>query len=314
MSRYLAHRLSSMLLVLLGISLLAFILGVISPGDPVEIALSQGGIHAPTAEQIDAMRERLGLNDPLHIQYIRWLGGAVRGDLGVSYFTGRAVSTELARRLPVTLRLSAYSFILACVIGFPLGILSAAYRGRLLDRCVKVFVNVLLSFPNFWLALLLILVMVEILGWLPSSGLGGPRHMIMPAITLSSAMAAGLARLMRSSLLAELGKQYFLAANARGLGRASLLLRTAFPNAALPAVAMLGNFLGGILGGSVVVETMFALPGIGSYAIEAIAVRDYPALQGYVLLIGFVFVIVTFAVDVISALLDPRIRLGGRPA
>jgi len=313
MGRYLQQRLSSLLVVLIGISLLAFVLGAISPGDPAEIALIQGGVPA-SPENIAAMREQLGLNDPLPVQYLRWLGGVVRGDFGDSYLTGRSVGGELARRLPVTLRLAAYSLAMACVFGFSLGILSAAYQDRMPDRCIKWFVNIMLSFPNFWMALLLILVFAEILGLLPTSGLGGPRNMLMPAITLSAATAAGIARLVRSSLLAELGKQYFLAANARGLGRAALLLRTAFPNAVLPTVAMLGNYLGGILGGSVVVETMFALPGIGSYAVEAISARDYPALQGYVLLTGFVFVTITFAVDVICVLINPKIRLGGESA
>ncbi|MCL2152734.1 MAG: ABC transporter permease [Oscillospiraceae bacterium] len=312
MGRYLLHRLSSLLLVLVGISLLAFFLGVISPGDPVEISLSQSGLYTPSPEQVAAMRQQLGLNDPLYIQYFRWIYGVIHGNFGTSYLNRRSVGGELARRLPYTIQLAACSMCFACVFGFTFGILSAAYQGRFIDRCIKWFANILLSFPNFWLALLLILVLAEILGWLPTSGVGGQRHMVMPAITLSGAAAAGLVRLMRSSLLAELGKQYFLAANARGLSRASLLLRTAFPNAVLPAVTMMGNYLGGVLGGSVVVETMFALPGIGSYAIEAIYARDYPALQGYVLLTGFVFVVITFTVDVICALINPKIRLGGK--
>ena len=310
MGRYLQRRLSSLLAVLVGISLLAFFLGVVSPGDPAEIALSQGGAPV-TPESLADMRDRLGLNDPLPVQYMRWLDNAARGDLGASYFTGRPVGAELARRLPFTLRLAAYAMLFTCAIGFSLGVLGAAFQNRLPDRCIRWLVNIMLSFPGFWLALLLMLLLAETLGWLPTSGVGGPRHMVMPAITVSCAAAAGLARLFRASLLVELGKQYFLAANARGLGKAALLLRTAFPNAALPAVAMMGNYLGGILGGSVVVETIFALPGIGSYAIEAISARDYPALQGYVLLTGFVFVTVTFAVDVTCALLNPRIRLGG---
>ena len=311
MRRYLLQKVLSLLPVLLGISLIAFTLGVLSPGNPAELALSQGG-YEPTPEQIAAMEEQMGLNAPYPVQYIRWLGNVLRGDLGTSYASNRPVGEELLRRLPMTLKLTAYAMVLACGMGIALGCVAAAWRGRGPDRIIKAVVNVQLSFPAFWLALLLILLFAENLKWLPTSGNGGLRYMILPAFVLSCASGATAARLTRSALLAEFGKPYITAARARGIGRGRLVVCNALPNAIVPVVALLGNTLGGMLGGAVIIESIFALPGIGSYALEAITNRDYPALQGYVLLTGFTFVIITLLVDVVSMLLDPKVRLGRR--
>lgn len=311
MGRYLIHKLVSLVPVLLGISLAAFILGILSPGNPAELALSQGG-YEPTQEQIQAMEQQMGLDAPYPVQYLRWVGRALTGDLGDSYSSRLPVSQELGRRLPVTLKLAVCAMALACVGGLLLGCLSAAFRGRWPDHIIQGLVNLQLSVPAFWLALLLILLFAETLGWLPTSGNGGLRHMVLPAFVLASATMATAARLTRSSLLAELGRQYCTAASARGIGRWRLVLRNALPNAIVPVVALLGNSLGGMLGGSVIVESIFALPGIGSYALDAITNRDYPALQGYVLLTGAVYVAITLLVDILSMLLDPKVRLGGR--
>lgn len=304
-------KIASLIPVLLGISLLAFTLGVISPGDPAEIALNQGGMSVATPGEIAAMREEMGLNAPLPVQYLRWVEKALHGDLGISYITGEPVGQELAQRLPVTLELAGYAMLLTCVDGILLGLLSAVYKDRLLDQVIKGLTNVMLSFPEFWLALLMILLFAEVLGWLPTSGPGGAKHMIMPAMVLSCPTSAIAARLTRSALLAEFGKQYFIAASAKGISKYRLIVRNALPNAIVPVITLLGNYFGGILGGSAIVETIFALPGIGSYAINAISMRDYPAIQGYVLLTGFLFVAITLAVDLISLALNPKIRLGG---
>ncbi len=311
MGRYLIHKLASLIPVLLGISLAAFVLGVLSPGDPAELALSQGG-YEPTQEQIQAMAHQMGLDAPYPVQYLRWVGRALTGDLGDSYSSRMPVAQELGRRLPVTLKLAVCAMALACAGGLLLGCTAAAFRGHWPDRAIQAVLNLQLSIPAFWLALLLILLFAETLGWLPTSGNGGLRHMILPAFVLSSATMATAARLTHSSLLAELGRQYCTAASAPGVGRWRLVLRNALPNAIVPVVALLGNSLGGMLGGSVIVESIFALPGIGSYALEAINNRDYPALQGYVLLTGAVYVAITLLVDILSMLLDPKVRLGGR--
>lgn len=311
MGRYLLQKLLSLVPVLLGISLAAFVLGVLSPGSPAELALSQGG-YEPMEEQITALERQMGLDDPYPVQYLRWVGRALTGDLGESYHSRRPVGEELLRRLPVTLRLAVCAMALTCVSGIAMGCLAALCRGRWPDRLVKAVVNIQLSFPAFWLALLLILLFAEHLGWLPTSGVGGVKYMLLPALTLSSASTATAARLTRSALLEELGKPYCTAAAARGISPLRLVVRNALPNAIVPTVALLGNSLGGMLGGSVIVESIFALPGIGSYALEAIGNRDYPALQGYVLLTGAVYVAITLLVDTLSMLLDPKVRMGGR--
>lgn len=311
MGRYLFHKLLSLLPVLLGISLAAFLLGVSSPGDPAELALSQGG-YEPTAEQVAEMERQLGLDAPYPVQFLRWVGRALTGDLGTSYHSRRPVGEELLRRLPVTIKLTACAMVLACALGIAMGCAAALWRGRWPDRALRVLIDLQLSLPGFWLGLLLILLFAETLGWLPTSGNGGLKHMVLPAVTLSSATAATAARLTRSALLTELEKQYCIAATAWGVPPWRLVFRTALPSAIPPTVALLGNSLGGMLGGSVIVESIFALPGLGSYALEAIGNRDYPALQGYVLLTGAIYVGVTLLVDLLSLFLDPRVRLEGR--
>lgn len=311
MKQYLIQKLISLLPVLFGISLLAFVLGVITPGNPAELALSQGG-YEPTPEQIAEMEEQMGLDAPYPVQYLRWVGRALTGDLGTSYSTRNPVGEELARRLPVTLKLAACSITLTIILGIALGCIAAAWQGRLPDRIVGALINTQLSLPAFWLALLMILLFAETLGWLPTSGNGGPRYMIMPALVLSSASTATAVRLTRSALLEEFGKQYCTAAMARGISRWRLVLKNALPNAIVPVTAMLGNSLGGMLGGSIIVESIFALPGIGSYALSAVTNRDYPALQGYVLLTGLIYVLITLLVDTVSMLLNPKVRLGGK--
>ena len=311
MRRYLLQKLVSLVPVLLGISLAAFTLGVLSPGNPAELALAQGGFE-PTPDQIEAMEKQMGLDAPYPVQYLRWAGRALSGDLGVSYHSRRPVLDDLMRCLPVTLKVAGFSMLLTCVIGITLGCLAAAFRDRWPDRLVGAYISINLSFPAFWLALLLILLFAETLRWLPTSGNGGLRYLLLPGLVLSSASAATAARLTRSALLAEFGKQYFTAARARGIGRWRLVVRNALPNALSPTVALLGNSLGGMLGGSVIIESIFALPGIGSYALDAITNRDYPALQGYVLLAGFTYVAVTLLVDIAGMLLNPKVRMGGR--
>ena len=312
MGRYVFLRVMSIIPVLIGISLIAFVLGTLSPGDPAELSLSRGGYFDPTPEQIEHVRKTLGLDRPLYIQYMLWFIRVLRGDLGTSYMTNRPVSDELVRRLPVTLKLSAYAITLTTVFGITFGLVSVAWNGRLIDRALRGTTNLTLSFPGFWLGLLLIFIFSENLRILPTSGTGTFRHMVLPSITLSCVTTAITIRLARSSLLNEMGKHYILAARARGIGKARLLLWNALPNAVIPIVTLLGNYLGGILGGSVVVETIFALPGIGSFAVEAVHARDYPSLQGYVLLTGLVFVLVILSVDLICVAFNPKIRLGGK--
>ncbi|WP_308415489.1 ABC transporter permease [Sporanaerobium hydrogeniformans] len=311
MKHYLLQKLFSLFLVLFGISLAAFVLGILTPGNPAELALSKGG-YSPTPEQIKEIEIEMGLDVPYPVQYVKWLNRVLHGDLGTSYASSRPVRQELIERIPITLKLGSCAMVVTCINGILIGCIAAAFRGKGIDKIVQLGINISLSLPAFWFALLLILFFSESLGWLPTSGNGGIRFLIMPTTVLALPASATAARLMRSSLLAEFGKPYYLAAIARGTNRFEQIIKNALPNAIVPVIALMGNTLGGLLGGSVIVETIFALPGIGSYAIEAIYGRDYPALQGYVLVTGCVYVLVSLLVDGISLLLDPKVRVGRR--
>lgn len=312
MIRYCVQRLLSAIPVLIGISLIAFILGLLTPGDPAMMALSRDGMSEVTTEMIEAKREELGLNDSFTVQYGRWLFNALQGDLGRSYSDNTQVSGELLRRLPVTLQLSACSLILVIIFGIAGGILSAAEAGKAVDSMMKVLTNLMLSFPSFWLAIILIIIFAENLKILPTSGVGGLRYMVLPSVTLAAANIGMTIRLMRSSMLTEFGKQYMLAANAKGIGKVRVLLAHAFPNAVVPVITLIGNYAGGILGGSFIIENIFSLPGIGSYVLSAIHSRDYPVIQGYVLVMGFTYVVISLIIDLLCALAQPKIRLGGK--
>lgn len=312
MIRYCCQRLLTAVPVLLGISLLAFILGVLSPGDPAEFVLNQDGLYAPTEEQIAAMRTELGLDKPLWLRYGLWLLGVLQGDLGTSYITGRDIATEIMQRLPVTLELAVLALVMAGVGGIFLGSVCAVYRGSFFDNFVKSLTNIMLSIPGFWLALVLILVFSEQLRWLPTSGTGSLKYFLLPAFVLAFATLATVCRFMRGALLTEFSRQYFLVAKARGISKVNLLTRYALPNAIIPVIALLGNYFASVLGGSVIAESIFAIPGISSMALEAIRYRDYPVLQAYVLVSGFTLILVMVAVDLLIAYLNPKVKLGER--
>lgn len=313
MIRYCCQRLLTAVPVLLGISLLAFILGVLSPGDPAEFVLNQDGLYAPTEEQIAAMRTELGLDKPLWLRYCLWLLGVLQGDLGTSYITGRDIAAEIMQRLPVTLELAVLALVMAGVGGIFLGSVCAVYRGSFFDNFVKSLTNIMLSIPGFWLALVLILVFSEQLRWLPTSGTGSLKYFLLPAFVLAFATLATVCRFMRGALLTEFGRQYFLVAKARGISKVNLLTRYALPNAIIPVIALLGNYFASVLGGSVIAESIFAIPGISSMALEAIRYRDYPVLQAYVLVSGCTLILVMVAVDLLIAYLNPKVKLGERP-
>lgn len=312
MIRYCCQRLLTAIPVLLGISLLAFILGVLSPGDPAEFVLNQDGLYAPTEEQIAAMRTELGLDKPLWLRYGLWLLGVLQGDLGTSYITGRDIAAEIMQRLPVTLELAVLALVMAGVGGIFLGSVCAVYRGSFFDNFVKSLTNIMLSIPGFWLALVLILVFSEQLRWLPTSGTGSLKYFLLPAFVLAFATLATVCRFMRGALLTEFGRQYFLVAKARGISKVNLLTRYALPNAIIPVIALLGNYFASVLGGSVIAESIFAIPGISSMALEAIRYRDYPVLQAYVLVSGCILILVMVAVDLLIAYLNPKVKLGER--
>ena len=313
--KYIGRRLLMLIPVLIGISLAAFLLGRIAPGDPVDDALFRIGIEFPTEADRAAMRAELGPDRPLPEQYLRWLGDALRGDLGESYTDGRDIARELMRRLPITLKVSLAAMVSAILFGVGGGVLMAACRGTWVDAVLKALSTLLLSVPGFWLALFLITVFAEWLHLLPTSGLDrGIFSLILPAVALSAANVGSTSRFTRGNILAQMGEQYIVVANAKGISQKAVMLGHAFRNSLVPIVTLIGNYFGGILGGSTIIENIFAIPGLGSYVLSAINNRDYPVIQGYVLLTGATFVLITLAIDLLYILVNPKIRVqGGEP-
>ena len=298
--------------VLLGITLAAFLLGRITPGDPVDDALFRIGVEFPTDEDRAEMASQLGLDKPLMVQYMNWLNKVLHGDLGKSIITGADIGKELLRRLPITLKLSVSALIMAVVFGVGGGILMAICQGKPLDSVLKTISTLLLSIPSFWLALFLVTLFAEKLHWLPTSGLDrGIASLILPAISLAAVNIGATSRFTRGNILSELGEQYIVVANAKGLSQRAVTIGHAFRNSLIPIITLIGNYFGGILGGSTIIESIFAIPGIGSYVLSAIQNRDYPVIQGYVLITGTTFVLITLAIDLLYIAVNPKIRIQG---
>jgi peptide/nickel transport system permease protein len=309
MRAYLLRRLVYVVPVLLGVSLLAFGLSRLAPGDPARDVIVRTTGRQPTEREVIRERQRLGLDRPLPAQYASWLGDALRGDLGTSYSTGEPVSRAVVRTLPLTLELAVAALALALAVGIPLGVLAAARSWTWVDHVVRLVSLVGASVPAFWLGYLLILAFAVDLNVLPAFGTGGLSHLVLPASTLALFDLAMLARLTRASLLEVLGEDYIRTAWAKGMRERQLLLRHALRAALIPLVTWSGLSFGYLLGYSVVVETVFAWPGLGYSAVLAIQGRDYPFIQAFVLLMGVVFVLLNLVVDVAYTWLDPRIRL-----
>ena len=273
--KYIGRRLLVLIPVLLGISLAAFLLGRIAPGDPVDDALFRIGIEFPTEEDRADMRAELGLDRPLPVQYLDWLGDALRGDLGRSYIGNKDIAQELMTRLPITLKVSLAAMLAAVVFGVGGGVLMAACHGTWLDTVLKGLSTLLLSVPGFWLALFLITVFAEWLHLLPTSGLDrGLASLVLPAVALSAANVGSTSRFTRGNILAQLGEQYIVVANAKGLSQRAVMVGHAFRNSLVPIITLIGNYFGGILGGSTIIENIFAIPGLGSYVLSAIQNRE----------------------------------------
>lgn len=310
LQRYICRRLLGIVPVLLGISLLSFVLAQLSPGDPAQIILeSAGGV--PKEADVEALRAYLGLDEPAYVQYGLWLWRLLHGDGGISYHLGMPVFDALLARLPVTFALALAALVWAVVFGIGLGLLMARLRGTIWEVLMRGMTQIMLSAPSFLTAILLILVFGVWLHVLPTNGVESAAGYILPSLALALVTLAMTAQLLDSQLRDALGSFYAQTARLRGLSEARVLLTCALPNALVPVTAMLGNFFAAVLGGAIIVETVFALPGIGSLALEAIHYRDYPLLQGYVLFLGAIYVGVTIVVDIVLAHMDPRIVLGG---
>lgn len=312
MLQFIARRLFYLVPVWLGISLIAFALANMTPGDPARLALQRELGRQPTAEETAGARERMGLDDPAPVRYVRWLGDAVTGDLGESYRTGKPVLTSLAERFPMTLQIAGGGLLLAIAIAIPIGIVAAVYRRGPIDHLSRILALLGASMPSYWVAYLLILLLSVRLGWLPVAGSETWKHAIMPAVTLGIGGSASLMRLTRAEMLETLGQDYIRTARAKGLRNRTMLVRHALRNTMIPISTVLGMRFAGMLGGAVIVETIFSWPGIGKLVVDAIFDRDYPMIQGFVLFMGTVFLLVNLLVDLGYGLIDPRIRLASR--
>jgi len=304
MLSYIARRLVLTLPVLFGVATLVFSLIHLVPGDPAQAMLGDGA----SPEDIAQLRTRLGLDRPLLEQYARYLKGLVRGDLGISLRTQQPVTAQIAERLPATAELASAAMLVAVALALPLGLIAAVWRGGWVDQSAMGLALVGISVPGFWLGPLLALIFAVELGWLPVSGRGTLAHLVLPAITLGSALAAILARMTRASVLEELREQYVVAARARGASRVRAVVVHALRNSLIPIVTILGLQLGAVLTGSIITETIFSWPGVGRLLIQSINFRDYPMVQGCILLIAVTYVTMNLLTDLVYGWLDPRIR------
>lgn len=306
MTAYLLRRLAQVLPTALLAATLVFALVHLVPGDPVEMMLGEGA----RAADVESLRRDLGLDRPLLEQYASFLGGLARGDLGRSLHSGEPVLATLAERFPATLELAVASLLVALLVALPLGVVAALYRDRVPDHLARLLALLGVSMPSFWLGPMLILLFAIEWDLLPVSGRSGPASLVLPAVTLGAGLAGLLTRMVRAALAEELGRPYLLAARARGVGRATAIGRHALKNALIPVITVLGLQFGALLTGAIITETIFSWPGLGRLLIESIRMRDYPLLQGAVLLIALTYLLVNLGTDVVYAWLDPRIRYG----
>lgn len=307
------RRLLSLIPVLLVISVAAFSLVLLLPGDSAVAALGPN----PTAEQVAAAHRALNLDQPAPVRYVQWLGNALHGDFGVSVSTQRPVMSEIASRAPVTIAIAGFTLLLAGVLGTALGVLQAVFANRLPDRILLGFVSLGLSVPNFWLATLLVAFFAVKLGWLPAIGYVPPgesitewaKHLVLPVVTLAVFPAAELARQVRTGLVDVLDKEYIRAARARGLSPLRVIGKHALKNAAGPALTIFGLRVGYLLAGSVIVENIFVMPGLGAYTLAAIQNHDATVIQAMVLISAVIVVVCNLAVDMLYMVLNPRVRV-----
>lgn len=305
MKKFIIRRLLSFIPVLLGVVTISFMLIRLLPGDPAALMLAKSGA---SAEQVAALRAELGLDQPLLTQYLQYLGDVVRGDLGVSIWERRPVLTMIAEQLPSTLELAVAALLISIVVGTTLGILSAVYRDSWIDR-LSVIVAVLgVSMPMFWSGLLLVLLFGATLRWLPVIGQGSIKHLILPAATMGFACVGTITRTVRSSMVEILQAEYITTARAKGLSSTLVLFRHGMPNALIPVITLVGLQFGWLLGGSVVIETVFSRKGLGDLLVQAILWKDLPVVQGGVLVTAVMYLVINLVIDLLYGILDPRIH------
>jgi ABC-type dipeptide/oligopeptide/nickel transport system permease component len=305
--KFITGRLLGLIPVLLGVTILVFLMLQITPGDPL-IALLGEEAQGLSRQALDELRASYGLDRSLPRQYWDYLTGVFNGDLGTSIRSGIPVATELAQRFPATAQLAGAGMLIALLIGLPLGVLAAVYRRSILDYLAVVIALAGVSIPVFWSGLILMLIFALELRWLPASGYGTWKHLVMPALAVGFASSAIIARITRSSMIEALRADYVRTARAKGVSEKRVNVRHALRNALLPVVTVIGLQFGGLLGGAVLTETVFAWPGLGRLVVDSIRTRDLPMVQGAVLFIAIIFIVVNLLVDISYALLNPRIR------
>jgi peptide/nickel transport system permease protein len=303
--RYVTARLATAVLVIVGVSVVSFFLTFLT-GDPAEIMLPPGA----TGQQIAKFRAEWGFDDPVAVQYWRFLKRAVQGDFGISLRHGQSSLPLIAARLPATLQLTVTAMLLAIALAVPLGVLAATHRGGKIDMLAMGIALLGQSVPNFWLAIMMILLFAVSWGILPTSGRGGVAHVVMPAVAIAINLMALLTRLVRTTMIEVLSEDFVRTGRGKGLRELAVVTRHALPNALIPLVTVVGLQFGYILGGAVVIETVFTWPGVGLFTIQAILNRDYPVVQAAVFILATAVVLINLAVDLLYVWLDPRIRVG----
>ncbi|MBN2470310.1 MAG: ABC transporter permease [Anaerolineae bacterium] len=309
---YLIQRVLLAVLVVLGVTLVVFLIIQLVPGDPARVSL---GVQA-TEELVQARRERLGLNRPLPEQYVTWLGNVLQGDFGISLITGQSITPQIRQRLPVTLQLAALAIVIGMLVAFPLGIISALRPGSVVDTTASIISQLGVAVPDFWMGILLVLLFSSRLGWLPPSGYtpidenaqDWLAHMILPAITAGLISGSIQTRFIRSAMLEVLGQNYIQTARAKGLRERTVIRRHALRNAMITVVTIIGLQVTALLSSVVVIEIVFSLPGLGRLALDAVLARDYPLVQGAVFVMAVMVTIINLSVDLLYFYLDPRIE------
>jgi len=305
MTKHILKRLVVSIPVVMGIATLVFLILHLVPGDPVAVMFSQ---QSMTEEQLHIIRERLGLNEPLPIQYVRYLWNAAQGNLGQSVRGGLPVTELISRQFPYTMELALWGMLMAIILGLSFGIVAGLYHNSWFDNLVMILSVGGVSIPGFWIGLMMIQLFSVRLNWLPSAGVGDWKSLIMPAIAIGMAEMAVIARMTRSNLIEVLQEDYVRTARAKGLRQTAVIMRHALKNTLIPTVTIMGVQIGRLLGGAVVMEAVFARPGIGNLAVKAIIDKDFPVAQGCVLATALIYVLSNICVDISYAYLDPRVR------
>lgn len=309
MAHYILKRSGLLIIVVFGVTIATFVLMNMAPGDQAEmVAIARYGLENLTADEIENIRISEGLDAPVWVQYFHWVSHIAQGDFGHSLVTGDPVSQEIIARIPATLLLSITSLVFSLLIAIPAGVISAVKHNSFVDHGVRIGAMLGATIPNFWLALLLILLFSVTWDWFPVFGYGTASHIVLPAVTLGAGMAAVTTRLIRAGMLEVLKQDYIISARAHGISEKSVIFRHALKNAFIPVITVIGMQLGHLLEGTVIVESIFAWPGLGKLLVDSIYARDYAVIQACVLLFAVFFVLINLLVDLLYVILDPRIR------